>query len=504
MIARVLPSASPLRRSSAVCVLLLSALAAACTAEEEGPAVAPLRGGGTAGKKGGEAGNDGDGGSAGKATAGSAGRASAGASGTNAKGGGGGAAGEDGEGGDGGTASGGGKTGGAAGTSTGGSSSGGASGKGGSASGGTAGTNAAGGKGGGMGTAGSSAGTGGSGPAGSGGSAGGPPDPPDPTLAEVHPSGRYTSTAAGLRSSWSGSSLTTTFQGTGLAVTFDASGDATDYEVIVDGQRRAENKIELTKGEKSYPVVSGLPAGKHTVTVHRRTEASTGWTLFKGFTVTGGALVATPTPFAHRIEFVGDSITCGYGTECKTASEAFSTKTENHWLTFGAGASRALAADAHFVSWSGKGMYANYGNDQSPRMPELFPRTFGNEATPVWDFGSWKPDVVVINLGTNDWNGGVNTAAEIETFKTTYRAFIDKIAGYYPGVVVFGVGNAIVGKSHTDAVKAIMDGYGSPDRRYILFSVKASEGQGCYHPSAATHARWSDELAAAIKDAKGW
>jgi lysophospholipase L1-like esterase len=298
--------------------------------------------------------------------------------------------------------------------------------------------------------------------------------------------------------------LTTTFEGTGLSVTFEAANSTTDYEVIVDGQRLVANKIELVSGEKTYPVVTGLPAGQHTATVHRRTEASTGAVVFKGFSVTGGALVPTPSPFAHRIEFVGDSITCGYGTECKTATEAFSTKTENHWLTFGAGASRLLAADGHFISWSGKGMVNNYGNDQSPRMPELFPRTYGAEATPLWDFAAWKPEVVVINLGTNDWNGGIDTATEIESFKTAYRAFIDQLAVRYPGVVVFGIGNAIVGKSHTEAVKTVMEGYASPSRRYLLFSVKSAEGSGCYHPSAATHARWADELAAAIQDATGW
>jgi hypothetical protein len=348
------------------------------------------------------------------------------------------------------------------------------------------------------------AGSGGeSGSAGSGG-AGGPPDPPDETLAEVHPAGRYQTTAAGLRSSWSGSSLTTTFEGTGLSVTFEAAGSATDYEVIVDGARLAANKIELVAGEQTYPVVSGLPLGQHTATLHRRTEASTGATVWKSFTVTGGALVKTPRPFAHRIEFVGDSITCGYGTECQTASEAFSTKTENHWLTFGAGAARLLNADAHFVAWSGKGMFHNYGNEQSAKMPELFPRTIGAEAKNDWDFDSWKPEVVVINLGTNDWNGGVDTPAEIESFQTTYRAFIDTIAGHYPGVVVYGIGNAIVGKSHTEAVKAVMEGYQTSTRRYLLFSVKSSEGQGCYHPTAATHARWADELSAAIRADLGW
>lgn len=397
-------------------------------------------------------------------------------------------------------------TGGASGTTAGG----GAAGAGGGAGSGVGGSSAGGS---GAGTAGAGANTGGAAGSGAGagaagnengGSAGGPTDPPDETLADVHPAGRYQTTAAGLRSSWSGSSLTTTFHGTGLSVTFDAAGSATDYEVIVDGARLAANKIELVSGEHSYPVVSGLPLGDHTATLHRRTEASTGATVFKSFAVTDGALVKTPRPFVHRIEFVGDSITCGYGTECKTASEAFSTKTENHWLTYGAGAARLLNADAHFIAWSGKGMFHNYGNDPSAKMPELFPRTIGAEAKDDWDFSSWKPEVVVINLGTNDWNGGVDTTAEIESFKAAYRAFIDKLVVYYPGVVVYGIGNAIVGKTHTAAVQAVMDSYQSSDRRYLLFSIKSSEGQGCYHPSALTHARWADELSAAIRADLGW
>lgn len=484
--------------------LALAGASLSCTAEEDEVSVTPIVGGKRAGGSGGVAG-----GGAGKSGTAGRGGVPQGVAGTTGKSGiSTGGSGGSGAGGSGGSS-------GAAGVKAqvgGASQAGGASQGGGGVAGKTGGPGGAGA--GGMGTAGTGpvAGTGGVPSAGGspsnagadgGAGKGVPPDPP-PALSEVHASGRFQATPAGLRSSWSGSSFTSTFSGTGISVVFDAAGSSTDYEIIVDGERRAENKIELTAGEKSYPVVSGLPPGQHTVTVHRRTEASTGATIFKGFQVIGGALVPTPSPFLHRVEFVGDSITCGYGTECKTAAEAFSTKTENHWLTFGAGASRALSADAHFVAWSGKGMFHNYGNEASAKMPELFPRTIGGEAETAWDFASWKPEVVVINLGTNDWNGGIDTAPEIEAFKTAYRAFIDTVAGHYPGVVIFGIGNAIVGKSHTDAIKAIMEGYGSPTRRYLLFAVKASEGQGCYHPTAATHARWSSELAAAIKDATGW
>jgi hypothetical protein len=338
-------------------------------------------------------------------------------------------------------------------------------------------------------------GKGGSTNGGSGGSGGAAPQ-----LDDVHISGRTEKVGATYQFGWSGVSFTTTFMGTGLSVSLEDGGSSNEFEVVVDGTAHPERTITVMSGTHVYPVIDALPAGEHTATVHRRTEGSVGVTTFHGFTVTGGAIVPSPSPFLHRIEVIGDSISCGYGTECKTANEAFSTKTENHWLTYGAVTGRNLSADVHTEAWSGKGLVENYGTDTSANMPSLFPRAFATAATPAWDFKTWDAEVVVIDLGTNDWNH--SPPVDPMTFQTAYSAFADAIEGHYPGVVIFGVGNTLVGKTHTAAVKAAMSG--KANRHYIEFGLQSGEGVCCQHPCAVTHARWGKELTAAIQGVMAW
>ena len=316
----------------------------------------------------------------------------------------------------------------------------------------------------------------------------------------VHTSGRTVSEGDAVRFGWSGVSFTTTFAGTALHATLGASSSANEMEVIIDGAPAPERRITIASGKATYTVADELAPGPHTVTLHRRTEGSVGVASFHGFTVDGGALVPTPSPFVHRIEIVGDSITCGYGTECTSANEAFSTKSENHYLTYGATAGRLLSADVHTVAWSGKGLVENYGTDQSATMPDLYGRAFATDAATSWPFASWTAEAVVINLGTNDWNH--SPPVDPSTFAAAYDDFATDIESRYPGVAVFGVGNKLVGSAHLTAVKTAMSK--KPSRHYVEFALKASEGICCQHPCASTHARWGQELAAAMSTALGW
>ena len=356
---------------------------------------------------------------------------------------------------------------------------------------------ASGGAGGGSSTGGSAGAAGGNG--GVGGASGGQGGAA-PALEDVHVSGRTEKMGATHRFGWSGVSFATRFSGTGLSVVLEDGGSSNELEVIVDDAPHPERTITVKSGMQTYPVIDALPAGEHTAVVHRRTEGSVGTTTFHGFTVQGGAIVPSPSPYKHRIEIIGDSISCGYGTECMSANEAFSTKTENHWITYGAITARNLAADAHTIAWSGKGLVENYGTDTSAKMPELYPRTFATAAAPAWDFASWQAEVVVIDLGTNDWNH--NPPVDPATFEAAYNSLADTIEGHYPGVRVFGVGNTFDAKAQVQAVKNAMSG--KPNRHYIEFGILGSEGACCQHPCAVTHARWAKELTQAIQAATGW
>lgn len=452
---------SAVRRALVVASLALSA---ACSSEEESGftiLVTPAGGQGGAGASSGRGG-------AGTNSAGSGGHATpGGASGAAGQGGGGQA----------------GTKGGASG-GPGGASGGGASGASGSGAGGKSGA----------------AGGGGGGGAGNGGTAGSGGGSAGMKGEEVHVSGRTLAQGDSLRFGWSGVSFTTTFSGTALRATLAASSSSNRMEVIVDGVVDPARTITIASGMNEYTVVDQLAPGQHTVTLHRRTEGNVGIATFHGFSVEGGALVPTPSPFAHRVEIVGDSISCGYGTECQSANEAFSTKTENHYLTYGAIAGRLLSADVHTIAWSGKGLVANYGTDQSATMPELYGRTFATDAATDWDFSSWTAEAVIINLGTNDWNHSPKVDAA--TFEAAYDDFASDIESRYPGVAVFGIGNALVGSAHLTAVKNAMSK--KPSRHYVQFALKSGEGICCQHPCASTHARWGQELAQAMSSALGW
>lgn len=70
------------------------------------------------------------------------------------------------------------------------------------------------------------------------------------------------------------------------------------------------------------PLAEGLAPGPHTVTVQKRTEAEQGRTTLYGIEADGALLDLPPAP-SRLIEFIGDSHTCGYGTEGKTGLGAF-------------------------------------------------------------------------------------------------------------------------------------------------------------------------------------
>src|SRR6185437_9930940 len=134
------------------------------------------------------------------------------------------------------------------------------------------------------------------------------------------------------------------------------------------------------------------------------------------------------TPGASRwIEFVGDSITCGYGVLGPDQSSCFSNDTEAETRGWAALTAQAFGAAHSAIAYSGKGVIRNNGGDTTELMPVLFERTLV-DAADAWGFTSYTPDVVVIDLGTNDFAQGDPGQA----FVTGYEAFVAQIRGHYP------------------------------------------------------------------------
>ena len=129
---------------------------------------------------------------------------------------------------------------------------------------------------------------------------------------------RFTGRAAengdgSLSFDWSGCHFTFRFDGSRCAMRAADTG-RNYYNVFVDG--RLYGKATVEGASSCVPLAEGLAPGPHTVTVQKRTEAEQGRTTLYGIEADGALLDLPPAP-SRLIEFIGDSHTCGYGTEGK-------------------------------------------------------------------------------------------------------------------------------------------------------------------------------------------
>ena len=215
-----------------------------------------------------------------------------------------------------------------------------------------------------------------------------------------------------------------------------------------------------------------------------------------------------------KIEFVGDSITCGYGIEGKLAEDAFfKTSQQNPWNAYAALTARALNADFNLVSWSGIGVISCYcdnpenGPDKGDFLsPELYPYA----DTPLcrtldipckkWDFSSFVPDVIVVNLGTNDASYTRNIPALVEEFGIAYEQYIRYIRSCNPSskiVCTMGIMNSDLNDEIRSRAEKIRS-EGDKNISFMAFDMQREEdGLGTnWHPSEITHRKAADKLTA--------
>lgn len=318
--------------------------------------------------------------------------------------------------------------------------------------------------------------------------------------------------AAGPRFEWSGSSIVTHFHGTGIAIQLgeilfaDGNGEHAEFRVTLDGA--STSLLVLGNASQSYTLATGLPLGDHVVEIFRRSEALFGTVQFLGFEVEGGSLIASDYPFARRMEFIGDSITAGYGNEGdgSGAGCAFSASTENGAAAFGAVTAKNLDAAYSAVAWSGRGMRVNYGNAELPTIPDLYDLSRPTDPTSTWDFASYTPDVVVVHLGTNDTWSVADPGVD---FTTVYAEFLARVRGYYPASEIFALASLDREGVVTRVQSAVNARSSAGDAKVHYVELPhynlARDGVGCNgHPSTAAHQVMAGILTDAIRAVTNW
>ena len=256
-------------------------------------------------------------------------------------------------------------------------------------------------------------------------------------------------------------------------------------------------------------LASQLPDGIHEVFIMNCIESFLPVSEFRGFLLDQDChLQAKERQYSLRLEFVGNSMTCGYGIESNNPSDTFSKETENHYYAYPALVSKGLNAQYVVVARSGIGVYRNYGGPVEGSvdcLPNLYDYTLYGDTTEVWDFSRYIPDIVCVNLGTNDC---VLEGYSIHLLKDAFVKFSQKLRSIYPDAkIIWMTGCMLHGKPLEDLQsvldEVVQESNSAGDMRMHRFDFTPQTGELGYgagwHPSKRQHERMADELISFIE-----
>lgn len=270
------------------------------------------------------------------------------------------------------------------------------------------------------------------------------------------------------------------------------------YGVLLDGN--LYTVLEGQQGKERYSLY-GLPPGKKEIKLLRLNEAMVSFTVFKGI-YADRPLAEAGKESSLKLEFIGNSITTGYGNAPDSTPCHFSPKTQNFLQSYASILAAALNAEMTAVAWSGRGLARNYDKTETGVLPELYPYAVPERAKIDWELNSWQPDVVLIHLGTNDFAHEI--PAE-DFWVKRYLSFIDEIHAHYPRSRFFLLGGPTLRdrpsypaysrlKSYLNTIKEQAVAKGLDVEAHVMPSFEGA-GRGCdAHPDKEAHAKMAQEL----------
>jgi lysophospholipase L1-like esterase len=335
--------------------------------------------------------------------------------------------------------------------------------------------------------------------------------------------GRYVPDAAGPILTWAGSSITFRFQGSSVVIGYHDDtqfgvGACNWYDVIIDGSLQPAVPLATTYlGHDPYPHtwtinVPGGGTGVHEVTLVKRTEEEKGATQFLSF---DKALLLLPAdPRTRKIEFIGDSLTAGFGNEGSNLVTPYSASF-NETRAYPGLVAGHFNAERHTIAASGRGLVrdasgntAINGNmvDRWLRRREAGNIGYVDPATywVPWDFSTWQADVVTVNLGTNDY---VAAQTSIRSdFATFYRLIRSKYAAAkIVAIMPSQPAGTVRASLRSDIQGAIVD-VADAGLSFLEFpEIDPADGYGgAGHPTLKTHQKQANLLVAHIQGLMGW
>lgn len=330
---------------------------------------------------------------------------------------------------------------------------------------------------------------------------------------------------------YSGSSVSFTFFGEKAVAEIWSDADAWGEElkgriaVYVNNGEEPVKRICLDKPEGIYTLYESDTEEQVTVKIMKYSEAAFGKCGIRYIEIDTDKLCPPPTACERKMEIIGDSITCGYGVEAENELQPFHTATENPTKSYSLLTAKDLGAEVNLVSWSGNGIVSGYVEETATEpsdkwlMPEVYRYTdisgseklFGEDESrwEKWDFSRFVPDIILINLGTNDCSWCKDIQERKNDYRDRYVEFLKYIRENNPGAEILcmlGTMDQRVLKELEEAVKIFKTTQKDEKVHFLSLPPQNPEdGYGAdWHPCEFTQKRTAELVVREIKSIMNW
>jgi lysophospholipase L1-like esterase len=291
--------------------------------------------------------------------------------------------------------------------------------------------------------------------------------------------------------------------------------------VFVDDSEEPIKRFALNRVKDWYTLFETEVSDSYKIKVVKITEVQFGNTGLTNLRFHGQFDSLPQNTKVRKIEFIGDSITCGYGNEEKIPEESFKTCKENGWEAFAAKTARKLQAEYNCISWSGIGIYSSYtdsdNRNDSILMPMLYNYTdrpyekrAGKSSYMEWNFKTFVSDLIVINLGTNDASYVRYDEDRKKKFRSLYMDFLKQLReknGDHPKILcTLGSMDLYLFEEILTAVEEYKQQTGDKRIDTMAFELQLEEDGigGSWHPSIHTHEKMSIKLCNKVSEYMEW
>lgn len=280
----------------------------------------------------------------------------------------------------------------------------------------------------------------------------------------------------------------------------------------------------LKDAQNTIPIFDSTETKTVCIRVIKLSEVGFGYAGFKNLKIDGKLIKSTKLLKKYKInklpkiEFIGDSITCGYGIDGVWNKDTFTTQQERADKSYAFLTAKKLNASFLNCCWSGIGIISDYVDPPTAvipetklLMPELWPYTDKylcerlNIEPPIWNSKIFSPDIIVINLGTNDTSWVQNHEDRKVTFTSCYKQFLEKVHQRSPNAKIcccLGVMGAELFSCIEKAICEFSKTFPSVTIKTVQFPLQ-QESDGIatdWHPSFTTHQKIANILVQSLKE----